>query len=42
MVEQATVDANGESEEVTGWFTMIDEHLSLPFETKDPGEYRLS
>jgi len=34
MVEQATVDANGESEEVTGWFTMIDEHLSLPFETK--------
>jgi hypothetical protein len=34
MVEQATVDANGESEEVTGWLTMIDEHLSLPFETK--------
>ena len=34
MVEQATVDANGESEEVTGWFTMIEEHLSLPFETK--------
>ena len=34
MVEQATVDAHGESEEVTGWFTMIDEHLSLPFETK--------
>lgn len=33
MVEQATVDAYGESEQTTGWFTMIDDHLAVPFET---------
>lgn len=33
MVEQATVDAYGESEQSTGWFTMIDENLAVPFET---------
>ena len=33
MIEEATVDAYGESEQVTGWFTMIEEHLALPFET---------
>jgi hypothetical protein len=25
MIEQATVDAYNESEQMTGWFTMIDE-----------------
>jgi hypothetical protein len=34
MIEQATVDAYGESEQVTGWFTMIEESLAVPFETK--------
>jgi len=34
MVEEATVDAYGESEQTTGWFTMMDEHLDVPFETK--------
>ena len=34
MIEQATVDAYGESELATGWFTMFEEHLGLPFETK--------
>ena len=34
MIEEATVDAYGESEQATGWFTMIEEHLKLPFETK--------
>ena len=34
MVEEATVDASGESEQATGWFTMFEEHLELPFETK--------
>jgi hypothetical protein len=34
MIEQATVDAYGESEQTTGWFTMIDENLAVPFETK--------
>src|SRR5438132_227143 len=33
MIEQATVDAYGESEQITGWFTMIDENLGVPFET---------
>jgi len=33
MIEEATVDAHGQSEQVTGWFTMIDENLEVPFET---------
>ena len=33
MIEEATVDAYGEEEQATGWFTMIEEHLELPFET---------
>ena len=33
MIEQATVDAHDESEQITGWFTMIDENLAVPFET---------
>jgi hypothetical protein len=33
MIEQATVDAYGESDQVTGWFTMIEENLAMPFET---------
>ena len=36
MIEQATVDAYNESEQITGWFTMIDENLAVPFETIDP------
>jgi hypothetical protein len=34
MIEEATVDAYGESEQTTGWFTMIDENLAVPFQTK--------
>lgn len=33
MIEEATIDAYGESEQVTGWSTMIAEHLAVPFET---------
>ena len=33
MIEQATVDAYNESEQITGWFTMIDEKLAVPLET---------
>jgi hypothetical protein len=33
MVEEATVDCYNESEQLTGWFTMIDENLAVPFET---------
>ncbi len=33
MIEAATVDCYNESEEVTGWFTMIQDKLAIPFET---------
>ncbi len=33
MIEEATVDCFNESEQVCGWFTMIEENLVLPFET---------
>lgn len=32
MIEEATVDAHDESEQVLGFYTLIDEHLALPFE----------
>ncbi len=34
LVEEAIIDAYGESEQRTGFFTMIEEHLSLPFDTE--------
>jgi hypothetical protein len=34
MIEEATVDAYGESEQATGWFTMFENYLELPFETE--------
>ena len=33
MVEEAIVDAYGESEQAVGLFTMIEENLEMPFET---------
>ena len=33
MVEEATIDAYGEDEQVGGFFTMIEEHLHVPFST---------
>ncbi|MEV0809649.1 hypothetical protein [Micromonospora sp. NPDC050200] len=33
MIEEATVDAYGDDEQLTGLFTMIDEHLAVPFPT---------
>ena len=33
MTGQATVDCYNESEQITGWFTMIEEHLAVPFQT---------
>ena len=33
MIEEATVDCYNESEQATGWFTLIDENLATPFET---------
>lgn len=34
LIEEATVDAYGESEKRLGLYTMIEDNLSLPFETK--------
>jgi Calcium binding len=34
MVEEATVDAYNESEQITGLFTMIEDNLEVPFNTK--------
>jgi hypothetical protein len=32
-IEEATVDAYNESEQTTGWFTIIEQNLALPFQT---------
>ena len=34
LVEEAMVDAYGESEQVTGFYTMMENDLRLPFETE--------
>ncbi|MBI2403395.1 MAG: hypothetical protein HYV20_11825 [Gemmatimonadetes bacterium] len=34
MIAEATVDAYGESEQRTGFYTKIEESLALPFETE--------
>jgi hypothetical protein len=34
MIEEATVDCCDESEQLTGWFTIIEENLEAPFETR--------
>ena len=34
LIERAIVDAYGEEEQVGGFFTMIEEHLALPFRVK--------
>ena len=33
LIEEATVDCYNEAEQITGLFTMLEEHLALPFET---------
>jgi hypothetical protein len=34
LVEEATVDANGEEEQASGLYTMMENDLKLPFETE--------
>ena len=34
LIEEALVDAYGEEEQAGGFFTMIEEHLALPFSVK--------
>ncbi len=33
LIEEATVDSYNEDEQLTGIFTMLEEHLELPFKT---------
>lgn len=33
MIEDATVDAYNDDEQLTGLFTMVEEHLAVPFTT---------
>jgi hypothetical protein len=35
LIEEATVDAYGESEQATGFYTMFEEHLAVPFKTDE-------
>ena len=37
MIKEATVDAYGESEQIVGFFTLLEERLKLPFKTEVPG-----
>jgi hypothetical protein len=34
LIEEATVDAHDESEQVTGFYTMFEEYLTVPFKTE--------
>jgi hypothetical protein len=34
LIEEATIDAYNEDEQITGLFTMLDEHLTVPFDTE--------
>lgn len=34
MIEEATVDAYDESEQKSGFYTMLEDHLAMPFQTK--------
>lgn len=34
MIEEAIVDAYGESEQILGFYTMLEENLAVPFETE--------
>ncbi len=34
LIEEATTDAYGESEQATGFLTMIEDNVGLPFETE--------
>ncbi len=34
LIEEATVDAHDEAEQTAGFYTMLDENLTLPFRTE--------
>jgi hypothetical protein len=33
LIEEATIDCYNEEEQITGLFTMLEEHLAVPFQT---------
>ncbi|MFI5960012.1 calcium-binding protein [Cryptosporangium sp. NPDC051539] len=33
MIAEATVDAYGEDEQLVGFYTLLDEHVAVPFQT---------
>jgi hypothetical protein len=37
LIEEATVDCHDESEQIVGFYTMLEESLDLPFETQALG-----
>ena len=37
MIEEAIVDAYGDSEQTVGFYTMLEEHLATPFKTESLG-----
>ena len=37
LIAEATVDCHDDSEQITGFQAMLEEHLDLPFKTKVPG-----
>lgn len=41
MAQEATVDCDNEAEQLTGFFTMIDENLAVPFETRVLGVHTI-
>ena len=38
LIDEAIVDAYGESEQRTAFYTLLDQHLETPFDTKFLGE----
>ena len=34
LIEEATVDAYGDAEQLVGFVTMLEEHLAVPFQTR--------
>ena len=37
MIKEATVDCYDELEQASGFYTMIEDHLAVPFATAGPG-----
>jgi hypothetical protein len=40
MIEEATIGCYNDSEQITGWFTVMDENLAVPLRDDGPGTPR--